>query len=350
MDELLNFNVMDLIVKTTKRVAADQKRSCGYAPYIQLLINSKVGSNIYLLEHMHLPLDEDCIITMDSADTSSAASQEQAESARTAAEASGPNFGKLKEAFDAHDYVRGDDMDERTTTPTPWLTIAWQHADFFPGSLEKILGQVLIFLAPPPPISRRDCTRSRIVAGASPRSVANPGDWDCRSCQHLNFSRRDLCQRCGEPRSAADRGSVGGALGGDYANFGGRGGGGSSFGTGFGAGSDVRPGDWYCTCGAHNFASRSSCFKCAAFKEEAAVNGGAGGFDGDMSRSRGFGFGAVGGMGGGMGAGAAGGRASRPGWKSGDWICTRSGCNEHNFASRQECFRCNAPRDSGTEV
>uniref|UniRef100_A0A453NQ87 RanBP2-type domain-containing protein n=1 Tax=Aegilops tauschii subsp. strangulata TaxID=200361 RepID=A0A453NQ87_AEGTS len=79
-----------------------------------------------------------------------------------------------------------------------------------------------------------------------------PGDWDCRSCQHLNFSRRDLCQRCGEPRSAADRGS------------------GSSFGTGFGAGSDVRPGDWYCTCGAHNFASRSSCFKCAAFKEEAA--------------------------------------------------------------------------------
>lgn len=24
----------------------------------------------------------------------------------------------------------------------------------------------------------------------------------------------------------------------------------------------------------------------------------------------------------------------------------RSGCNEHNFASRMECFRCNAPRDS----
>jgi hypothetical protein len=21
------------------------------------------------------------------------------------------------------------------------------------------------------------------------------------------------------------------------------------------------------------------------------------------------------------------------------------GCNEHNFASRMECFRCNAPRD-----
>ncbi|CAN6243502.1 unnamed protein product, partial [Urochloa humidicola] len=157
-----------------------------------------------------------------------------------------------------------------------------------------------------------------------------PGDWDCRACQHLNFSRRDLCQRCGEPRGAADRGSGGG---GDYANFGGRGG--SSFGGGFGAGSDVRPGDWLCTCGAHNFASRSNCFKCSAFKDEAAVNSGAGGFDGDMSRSR-------------FGGGAA--RTNRPGWKSGDWICTRSGCNEHNFASRMECFRCNAPRDSGTEV
>lgn len=133
-----------------------------------------------------------------------------------------------------------------------------------------------------------------------------PGDWDCRACQHLNFSRRDICQRCSEPRGVADRGSGGG---GDYANFGGRGG--SSFGGGFGAGSDVRPGDWYCSCGAHNFASRSSCFKCSAYKEEAAVNSGAGGFDSDMSRSRGYGF----------GSGAA--RTNRPGWKSGDWICTR---------------------------
>nr|CAD1842996.1 unnamed protein product [Ananas comosus var. bracteatus] len=65
-----------------------------------------------------------------------------------------------------------------------------------------------------------------------------PGDWNCRSCQYLNFSRRDVCQRCGDPRSnSSDRS--------DYANFGG-GRGGSSFGFG---GSDVRPGDWYCSCG-----------------------------------------------------------------------------------------------------
>ncbi|KAE8710967.1 Ran BP2/NZF zinc finger-like superfamily protein isoform 3 [Hibiscus syriacus] len=97
------------------------------------------------------------------------------------------------------------------------------------------------------------------------------GDWNCRSCQHLNFQRRESCQRCGEFRSAD--------------HFGGRGG--SSF--GFTTGSDVRPGDWYCTagnCGTHNFASRSSCFKCGAFKDDSA-----GGFDGDVLRSRGVGGG-----------------------------------------------------------
>ncbi|KAK9141651.1 hypothetical protein Syun_011051 [Stephania yunnanensis] len=143
--------------------------------------------------------------------------------------------------------------------------------------------------------------------------MSRPGDWNCRSCQHLNFSRRDSCQRCNESRSGG---------GGDYGGFGGRGS--SSYGF---SGSDVRPGDWYCSvgnCGAHNFASRSSCFKCGAFKDDSP-----GGYDGDLPRSRGFG--------------------GRSGWKSGDWICTRAGCNEHNFASRMECFRCSAPRESGSK-
>ena len=88
IDEMVSFNVMDLIVETIKRTAADQKRSCGYAPYIQLLINSKVGSNIYQLERKHLPLQpelEDCTVTMDASHPSSAAAQEQAEAARAAA-------------------------------------------------------------------------------------------------------------------------------------------------------------------------------------------------------------------------------------------------------------------------
>ncbi|KAE9603716.1 hypothetical protein Lal_00001978 [Lupinus albus] len=164
-----------------------------------------------------------------------------------------------------------------------------------------------------------------------------PGDWNCRTCKHMNFQRRESCQRCGEPRGATDLYSGGGGGGG--ASFGGRGS--SSFGT-FTTGPDVRPGDWYCTvanCGAHNFASRSSCFKCGASKEDSITGGG---FDADMPRMRGFGFG---GGGGGVGGG---GSSTHPGWKSGDWLCSRSGCNEHNFANRMECYRCNAPRDSNT--
>lgn len=124
--------------------------------------------------------------------------------------------------------------------------------------------------------------------------MSRPGDWNCRSCGHLNFQRRDSCRSCGEPRP------------GDYGNFGGRGGS-STF--GFSSGPDVRPGDWYCTvatCGAHNFANRSSCFKCGTSKDDSA-----GLVEGDMPRmSHSFGF-------------ASGSSSSRSGWKSGDWICTR---------------------------
>ncbi|XP_022150602.1 transcription initiation factor TFIID subunit 15-like [Momordica charantia] len=160
-----------------------------------------------------------------------------------------------------------------------------------------------------------------------------PGDWHCRSCQHLNFQRRECCQRCGDSKFGVFAGGGGGRLATGRSSVP------SSYGGVASPGSDVRPGDWYCgvgNCGTHNFASRSSCFKCGAFKDESAAAGAGagGGFDFDMSRaSRGFGFGT---------------NASRAGssWKSGDWICTRSGCNEHNFASRMECFRCNDPRDS----
>ncbi|XP_057851741.1 uncharacterized protein LOC131061909 isoform X2 [Cryptomeria japonica] len=180
-----------------------------------------------------------------------------------------------------------------------------------------------------------------------------PGDWNCSSCQHLNFSRRDSCQKCGDPRPGGSRGDERS----EYGSFsrgggGGGGGGGGSYGYGggggggYGGGSDVRPGDWYCSaggCGAHNFASRSSCFKCGSGKEESGGGGGSG-FESSGGRggSRGGGFG--------FGSSYNAGSGGRSGWKSGDWICGRSGCNEHNFASRMECFRCSAPRESGTAV
>ena len=50
---------MSLIVETIKRTTADQKRSCGYAPQIQMLINSKMPEGVYLLDKEHLPLQPD---------------------------------------------------------------------------------------------------------------------------------------------------------------------------------------------------------------------------------------------------------------------------------------------------
>ena len=54
------FEVMTLIVETIKRTATNQKRSCGYAPHIQMLIKSKMGKGMYLLDKEHHPLRPDC--------------------------------------------------------------------------------------------------------------------------------------------------------------------------------------------------------------------------------------------------------------------------------------------------
>ncbi|VVB17204.1 unnamed protein product [Arabis nemorensis] len=161
-----------------------------------------------------------------------------------------------------------------------------------------------------------------------------PGDWNCRSCNHLNFQRRDSCQRCREPKPGGINTDL-------FSGFGGRP---ISNSFGFNTGADVRPGDWYCNlgnCGTHNFASRSSCFKCGAAKDESsrsAAVAATGFIDmNDDPRRNLFGFGS-----------SSGGGTGRSSWKSGDWICSRSGCNEHNFASRSECFRCNAPKEPTT--
>ena len=49
-DVTQKFKVMSRIVEKIKRIAADQKRSCGYAPQIQELVNSKMGTSKYLLD------------------------------------------------------------------------------------------------------------------------------------------------------------------------------------------------------------------------------------------------------------------------------------------------------------
>ncbi|KAI8570100.1 hypothetical protein RHMOL_Rhmol01G0007300 [Rhododendron molle] len=138
------------------------------------------------------------------------------------------------------------------------------------------------------------------------------GDWICSSCQHMNFKKRDSCQRCGCPkfRRGDDVPSLGlnrtDVLPGDDGT--------SSLGLnrtdvlpgddmpslGINR-TDVLPGDWYCNvinCGAHNYASRPNCYKCGATKND------------DCNV-----------YGGGVVASASGGL---PGWRTGDWICARN--------------------------
>ena len=107
------FKVMSLIVETIKRTAADQKRSCGYAPYIQLLSNSKIGTSTYLLDREHLPLRpefEDNVIVMDPSHPTSAHAQEEirkTQEAKAAQEAAAPNapIANLKTSKDQMQYL-----------------------------------------------------------------------------------------------------------------------------------------------------------------------------------------------------------------------------------------------------
>jgi len=108
------------------------------------------------------------------------------------------------------------------------------------------------------------------------------GDWMCGACQHINFKKRDSCQSCAYPKFGGPDPTV-------YRyNW-----------------TEALAGDWYCTsmnCGAHNYASRSSCYICGALKDGYSCR-----FGENMD--------------------ACGGYASDcnypPGWKTGDWICTR---------------------------
>src|SRR3989337_4089829 len=87
---LKKFKVMSLIVETIKRTAADQKRSCGYAPHIQVLINYKMGTCTYLLDKEHLPLHpefEDNTVVMNEDEPSSVQAQEKRAKAKAKAKA-----------------------------------------------------------------------------------------------------------------------------------------------------------------------------------------------------------------------------------------------------------------------
>ena len=84
------FKVMSFIVET----AADEKSSCGYAPHIQMLINSKMGKGMYFLDKDHLPLlpeFEDNVVVMDPSHPTSIQAQEKKEKAKAEKAAKTPS-------------------------------------------------------------------------------------------------------------------------------------------------------------------------------------------------------------------------------------------------------------------
>nr|KAJ0189904.1 hypothetical protein LSAT_V11C800412760 [Lactuca sativa] len=130
------------------------------------------------------------------------------------------------------------------------------------------------------------------------------GDWMCGACQHINFKKRDACQRCQCPKFATPT---------EMSNYGiDR--------------TEVLAGDWYCStfnCGSHNYASRTVCYRCGALKDYTTTAMIAASTAGYYTHDS----------------------SALPGWKSGDWVCNRLGCGVHNYASRMECYKCKTPRE-----
>lgn len=146
--------------------------------------------------------------------------------------------------------------------------------------------------------------------GSSFNRGGRPKDWICDSCGAKVFGSKDTCFKCqaekGDSKDAPDDG-------------------GSSFSRG------GRANDWICgECGAKVFGSKTTCFKCQADKgdsKDAPTDGGGSSWGNDDKKDDN-------------------GDKPRPkaGDRPGDWTCE---CGVNNFASRDECFKCQEKKPEG---
>ena len=150
---------------------------------------------------------------------------------------------------------------------------------------------------------KQETVSSAAASAGGSGGVRRPGDWTCTECGAHNFASRSVCFKCKTPKAGGPGG--GGGFSGDVSK--------SSEPAGGPTAGNFRPGDWICTgCGAHNFASRSSCFKCKRRKSGGEASSAA-----TQSSSGG---------------------SAPENFRSGDWMCTN--CGAHNFASRAACYKC----------
>lgn len=78
------------------------------------------------------------------------------------------------------------------------------------------------------------CYRSKAFKN---RPLIKKGDWNCE-CGELNFASRNACRKCGKNKIGIFNNSL----------------------------IEKKPGDWDCSCATVNFGSRTVCFKCGKDK------------------------------------------------------------------------------------
>lgn len=128
----------------------------------------------------------------------------------------------------------------------------------------------------------------------------SPSDWDCPACRNVNFARRDTCNRCQTPRPPA-RYSAPYPVASQTSS--GR--------------FQPQAGDWTCSnpsCGNINWAKRVACNRCGTTRTA---------MDATFMEVT-------------------------PGVKPGDWPCAQ--CGNINWARREECNLCHTPRAGGPVI
>jgi hypothetical protein len=199
------------------------------------------------------------------------------------------------------------------------------------------------------------CGMTKMVANMASQAGDNfrPGDWMC-PCGAHNYATKMACHKCGTAKGIA--------IGMGFAT--------PQMGGGAGASSmpsNFRQGDWLCSCGAHNYASKSSCHKCSMPKQQAQHQSAApqhGGYGQQMGGQDMYGGYSMGGLGMGMGQHMGGmqqqgmggygmapqqhqayggmpAAASSPNFRPGDWMCQ---CGAHNYASKTACHKCSTAK------
>ncbi|KAL2520391.1 zinc finger (Ran-binding) family protein [Forsythia ovata] len=209
------------------------------------------------------------------------------------------------------------------------------------------------------------------VGGGGGGGGGREGDWECSGCRNRNYAFRSFCNRCKQPRLLVDYKTP--------------------------ADSKWLPriGDWICTgCTNNNYASREKCKKCGQPKEVAAMpalaipgasvpthanyfasaqggldqNVNVGSLQQSLALSSSWSIGGLDKYGGeptniyglqtastwplignnisGVPFASQTNQLSMVpnGWRSGDWICP---CGFHNYSSRVQCKKCNAPMPQG---